>query len=77
MSKRITPISYKKLIKLFEKFGFKFSRYHGDHVVMNKAGAVRPIVFQALKDVPVFQIENNLKVAKLTKAQYLEMLESL
>lgn len=77
MSKRITSIHYKKLIKLFEKFGFKISRYHGDHVVMSKPGIVRPLVFQALKDVPVFQIENNLKVAKMSKVLYLNALESL
>lgn len=77
MSKRITPIGYKKLIRLFKKFGFKFSRYHGDHVVMSKQGALRPVVFQALKDVPAFQIENNLKVAKISKAEYFEALESL
>ena len=77
MSRRITPINYKKLIKFFEKFGFRVSRYHGDHVIMSKQGIIRPIVFQALKDVPIFQIENNLKVAKISKAQYLEVLESL
>ena len=48
MSKRITPLNYKKLIKLFEKFGFTVSRYHGDHIVMSKKGIIRPIVFQAV-----------------------------
>ena len=74
MSKRIFPVHYKKLIIIFEKLGFVVSRYHGDHVVMSKKGALRPIIFQAVKDVPVFQIENNIKVAKITKTEYLDLL---
>lgn len=77
MSKRITPINYKKLIKIFEKFGFQVTRYHGDHVIMSRPGIIRPIVFQAVKDVRVFQIENNLKVAKISKNEYLEALANL
>ena len=69
MSRRITTVNYKKLIKIFQELGFKIDRFHGDHVVMSKRGAIRPIVFQAVKDVPVFQIENNLKVAKITKEE--------
>ena len=74
MGRRITTISYKKLIKIFQKLGFKIDRYHGDHVVMDKKGSIRPVVFQAVKDVPVFQIENNLKIARITKEEYLNLL---
>ena len=77
MSRRITTLHYKKLIKIFERLGFKIDRFHGDHVVMNRKGAIRPIVFQAIKDVPVFQIENNLKIAKITKEEYLLVLKSI
>ena len=75
MSRRITTIHYKKLIKIFQELGFKIDRFHGDHVVMNKKGAIRPIVFQAIKDVPIFQIENNLKIAKITKEEYIAVLK--
>ncbi len=75
MSRRITTIPYKTLTKIFQKLGFKIDRYHGDHIVMSKKGAIRPIVFQAVKDVPVFQIENNLKIAKITKEEYLAVLK--
>ncbi len=75
MSRRITTIHYKKLIKIFQELGFKIDRFHGDHVVMNKKGAIRAIVFQAIKDVPIFQIENNLKIAKITKEEYIAVLK--
>ena len=44
MSKKINPIHYKKLIKVFEKDGWVLDRTEGDHMVYVKDGYIRPVV---------------------------------
>jgi len=41
---RITPIHYKKLMRVFEEAGFQVTRTKGDHVVMVKPKNPRPLV---------------------------------
>ena len=60
---RITPIPYDKLVKVFQKAGFRVSRIKGDHVVMVKEGLYRPLVIPRRREVPVFVIKNNLRVS--------------
>ena len=67
---RITPIHYKKLAKVFEKQGFLLARRRGDHIYYVKPGIARPIVIPAVRDVPVFIIENNLKTAVISRKEY-------
>lgn len=71
----LRPVSYKILIKVFEREGFVFSRTHGDHLIYTKAGVLRPIVIPAYEEVPVFIIKNLLRVAGISRERYLELLQ--
>lgn len=73
----IKPIHYKKLVKVFEKTGWKYDRTKGDHLIFIKKGYIRPVVIPAYKTVPVFVIKNNLRTANITNVEYLEILNSL
>lgn len=44
MSKKLSAISYKQLVKVFEADGFRLVREQGDHMVFTKAGVLRPVV---------------------------------
>jgi len=46
-SKRIIPIHYKILIKIFQSEGFVIKRKRGDHIIMTKAGMKRPLVIKS------------------------------
>lgn len=74
---KITPISYKKLIKLFELAGFIESRTSGDHIIMRKKGIPRPLVIPKKKNIPVFIIFNNLRVARISKEEYKALSEKI
>jgi predicted RNA binding protein YcfA (HicA-like mRNA interferase family) len=74
---RITPIHYKKLIRIFEEAGFHVSRTKGDHVVMAKEGNPRPLVIPKRETVSVFIIKNNMRSAGLTREEYFEFLEKV
>ncbi|MBU4481271.1 type II toxin-antitoxin system HicA family toxin [Patescibacteria group bacterium] len=74
---KITPIHYKKLVKIFESEGFELIRVKGDHLIYIKAGISRPIVIPKYKEIPVFVIKNNLRAAGINREKYLEILKRI
>ncbi len=71
----LRPISYKWLVKVFEREGFIFGRQHGDHLIYTKPGVKRPLVIPAYDEVPVFIIKNLLRVAEMSRERYFELLQ--
>lgn len=75
---RLTPIHYKKFEAFWVRVGCRFVRRgKGDHLVYKKEGLVRPIIFPAEKDLPIFIIRNNLRTLGISPEKYLEVLEQL
>ena len=72
---RLTPVPYQKLVKVFEKDGFTFSRQAGDHRIYTKAGIKRPLVIPEYRAVPVFIIKNLLRTAGMDRERYFGLLE--
>ena len=72
---RITPINYKKLVKVFEYLNFGLDRQEGDHLIYVKSGIKRPIVIPMYSDVPIFIIKNNIDSVGITRNEYLRILE--
>ena len=54
---RLKAVSYKQLVKVFEAAGFVCVRIEGDHMVMTKAGVIRPVVIPKYAAVPIFIIK--------------------
>ncbi|MGH9339080.1 MAG: type II toxin-antitoxin system HicA family toxin [Acidobacteriota bacterium] len=71
---KLSPVSYKKLARVFELDGFRFVREEGDHMVFTKAGVLRPVVIPMYSQVPVFIIKNNLRTAGVTRERYFQLL---
>ncbi len=71
----ITPIRYRKFVKIFELKGFVLDRQEGDHLVYIKAGIRRPVVVPTYRSVPVFIIMSNLKTAQISREEYLKFLK--
>jgi predicted RNA binding protein YcfA (HicA-like mRNA interferase family) len=71
---RLSPISYKHLIKVFEAEGFRCVRMEGDHMVFTKPGISRPVVIPKYASVPVFIIKNNLRAGGISRDRYFELL---
>jgi predicted RNA binding protein YcfA (HicA-like mRNA interferase family) len=75
---RITPVSPRKLVRVFEAEGFKGSRLRGDHLIMTRPGVNRPLVIVVGGgDVPVTHILTNLRTAGISRERYLEVLEKV
>ena len=71
---KLSPVSYKKLVRVFELDGFRFLREEGDHMVFTKPGVLRPVVIPMYSQVPVFIIKNNLRTAGMTRDRYFQLL---
>lgn len=74
---RITPIHWRKLLKIFELDGCILVGQTGDHLELKKVGAKRRIVIPKYRDIPVFIIENNLKTAGISRKRYFELLQKV
>jgi len=74
---RINPIHYKRFEKFLKYVGCSFKRQKGDHRVWSREDLKRPIVIPAVKEIPVFIITNNLRVLRLGREEYLEILKEV
>ncbi len=74
---RITPIPYRKLVRVLELEGFTLVRERGDHMVFTKEGILRPVVVPRYHSLPIFIIKNVLRTARISRDRYLELLESV
>ena len=76
--RKIVPIHYEILIKIFELEGFAVQRKRGDHIIMAKAGIKRPLVIKTSpRLVPVTHIRTNLTTAGITRERFFELLEKV
>ncbi|MFH0801068.1 MAG: type II toxin-antitoxin system HicA family toxin [bacterium] len=73
---RIVPLDSELLVVVFEKAGYEVSRISGDHIIMVKEGSSRPLVIPKKKNVPVFVVLNNLRVAGISRDEYLKLLQA-
>lgn len=76
--KKITPIHYEKLIKIFELDGFVIKRKKGDHLIMTKESVKRPLVIKTSpRLVPVTHIRTNMTTAEMSRERYFKLLEQV
>ncbi len=73
---KLSPVSYKQLVRVFEAEGFLCVRTEGDHMVFTKPGIIRPVVIPKYNSVPVFIIKSNLRTAGMSCDRYFELLGS-
>ena len=75
---KLVPIHHDKLVKVFELDGFQIARKRGDHIMMTKAGARRPLVIKTSpREVPITHIKTNLNSAGMSRERYFELLEQV
>ena len=77
-NKKIVPVHYLLLIKIFERDGFEVRRKKGDHIIMTKPGVKRPLVIKSSpKLVPITHIRTNMTTAGMTRERYFQLLEQV
>ncbi len=74
---RIAPTSYEVQVKIFEKAGCVYARTKGDHLIYHCPGAIRPVVIPKYKEVPVFIIQNNMRIIGMSREEYFKLLQQI
>nr|VFK10803.1 MAG: Predicted RNA binding protein YcfA, dsRBD-like fold, HicA-like mRNA interferase family [Candidatus Kentron sp. LPFa] len=77
MSPKLTPISWKKLVKVFEKDGFSVDRVEGSHVILTKPGVVRPIVVPKYAEVGLDIIQSNMRTAGMNRNRFFTLVSEI
>jgi predicted RNA binding protein YcfA (HicA-like mRNA interferase family) len=78
VKRKLTPVSYQKLVKVFELEGFTVKRQKGDHVILTKPGMKCPVVIKTSpREVPVTHILTNLRTAGISRERYFELLDQV
>jgi predicted RNA binding protein YcfA (HicA-like mRNA interferase family) len=76
--RRLAPLHYETLVRLFELDGFALKRKKGDHIIMTKAGVKRPLVIKTSpRLVPVTHIRTNMTTAGMSRERFFELLEKI
>jgi len=76
--KKITPLHYETLIKIFELDGFVVKRRKGDHIIMTKVGIKRLLIIKSSpRLVPVTHIRTNMTTAGMTRERFFNLLEKI
>ncbi|MDZ7758938.1 MAG: type II toxin-antitoxin system HicA family toxin [Desulfovermiculus sp.] len=77
-ARKIIPIHYQKLIRIFELDGFAVKRQKGDHILMTKPGVSRPLVIKSSpKKVPVTHIRTNMTTAGISRKRFFDLLDMI
>ncbi|MFC1731039.1 type II toxin-antitoxin system HicA family toxin [candidate division KSB1 bacterium] len=70
---RITPLDWKTLSCIFKKAGFTLERENKRHLVLSKEGCLRPVIIPKYKDVGIDIIVSNMRSAKMTRKEFLDL----
>ena len=71
---KLSPVSYKRLARVFQAAGYRCIGIEGDHMIFTKPGTIRPVVIPKYDAVPVFIIKNNLRTAGIPRDDYFALL---
>jgi len=73
--RKLTPVDYRKLIRVFELDGFRIAHRKGDHISMTKPGLLRPLVIKTSPGrVPVAHIRTNMTTAGMSRERFFDLL---
>lgn len=74
---RLHTIHYRKFEKFLKHVGCVCKGVQGDHIKYARSDLPRSIIFPKEHDIPVFIIQNNLRVLGISREIYLNIIEKL
>lgn len=57
---KITPVDWKKLVKIFQLYGCEYKRKKGSHHILTHPEAVRAVVIPEYDEIDIEIIKNNM-----------------
>ncbi len=72
---RLTPLSWRQLADVFERFGWNYAGQKGSHIKMEKPGFARPLIIPKYSEVGLDIIQGLIRTAKITREEFLAKLK--
>lgn len=69
------PVNWKELREICRRLGWEHTRTTGDHYIMNKPGAVRPVVFMKVKDLGDNIVQGVRRTLGITRREFDALLD--
>ena len=74
---RITPTSWRVLIRGFEAYGCRYKRKRGSHHVLSHPSAKRAVVIPEYDEIDVEIIKANMRTVGMSRDDYFRLLGEL
>ena len=75
MAPKLTPTDWRTLKRIFEADGFKEERTTGSHIILTKAGIIRPVIIPKYSEIGLDIIQSNMRTAKMSRERYFQLLD--
>ena len=69
----LSPTDWRIQVKIFEKFGCRYVRQKGSHLIYHHPDAKRAVVIPCYDEVPVTVIRNNMRTVNMSREQYFQL----
>ncbi len=74
---KISPIDWKRLLKIFKLYGCEYMRKKGSHHILRYPGAKRTVVIPEYEEIDVEIIKNSMQTVGMTRDEYMKLLEQV
>lgn len=76
--RKLTPIEPRRLVRLFERDGWRETGRAGRHITLTKPGFKRPVTISfGRKPISPGVIRVNMRTAEMTRRRYFELLDEV
>lgn len=72
---RLTPLDWRKIVRIFEQLGYRRAGQTGSHIKLEKPGVARPLIVPRYDEVGLDIIHNLIRTAGITREAFLSLLE--
>lgn len=73
---RLNPLSWHKLVCVFEQLGYRQAGQKGSHIKLEKPGVARPLIIPKYDEVGRDIIMNLIRTAGITREAFLALLDN-
>ena len=74
---KLSPTDWRTQVKIFEKFGCRYIRQKGSHLIYHHPNAIRAVVIPRYDEVPVTIITNNMRTVNMNREEYFRLLSDI
>jgi predicted RNA binding protein YcfA (HicA-like mRNA interferase family) len=73
---RITPLSWQKLVCVFEQIGYCQAGQKGSHIKLERPGSPRPIIIPRYEEIGPDIILNLIRTANISRDEFFSLLKN-